>query len=183
MIPAMARRMLAWLLVIPLAAVGVLAAHATAYAVTGVGPGAEHEYLAHAPQVAGLLASLALLGLAVQERSLRPRSAWWVAPIAPLGFVCQEHLERLAHTGELPWLLTSPTFLVGLLLQLPVAVACVLVVRWVSGSLDGRGRLLAPPPPVPAPLLLPLSTRPERMPPTVDVVRRGGRAPPSLLPS
>ncbi|HET7514576.1 MAG TPA: hypothetical protein VFJ60_07215, partial [Gaiella sp.] len=84
MIPTMARRMLAWLLVIPLAAVGVLAAHQAAYAVTGAGPGTEHGYLEHAPQVAGLLGSLALLGLALQERSLRPRSAWWVAPIAPL---------------------------------------------------------------------------------------------------
>ena len=117
MILPMARRMLAWLLVTPLAAAGVLAAHAAAYAVTGHILGEEHGYLEHAPQVAGLLASLALLGLALQERSLRPSSAWWVAPIAPLGFTCQEHLERLAHTGELPWLLTTPTFLVGLALH------------------------------------------------------------------
>jgi hypothetical protein len=102
MIPAMARRMLAWVLVIPLAAVGVLAAHQAAYAVTGAGPGAEHGYLEHAPQVAGLLASLALLGLALQERSLRPRSAWWVAPIAPLGFVCQEHLRGRRLRGARP---------------------------------------------------------------------------------
>ncbi len=140
MISAMARRMLAWLLVTPLAAVGVLAAHAAAYAVTGSEPGPEHDYLGHAPQVAALLATLALLGLALQERSLRPRSVRWFAPIAPLGFVCQEHLERLAHTGELPWLLTTPTFLVGLALQLPVAVACVLLVRRVTGTLE------APPP-------------------------------------
>src|SRR6476646_790264 len=78
----MARRMLAWLLVTPLAAVGVLAAHAAAYAVTGRALGEEHGYLEHAPQVAGLLASLALIELALQERSLRPWSAWWVAPSA-----------------------------------------------------------------------------------------------------
>ena len=42
MILPMARRMLAWLLVTPLAAVGVLAAHAAAYAVTGRALGEEH---------------------------------------------------------------------------------------------------------------------------------------------
>src|SRR4029078_10457577 len=99
---------------------------------------------------AGLLASLALLGLALQERSLRPSSAWWVAPIAPLGFTAQEHLERLAHTGELPWLLTTPTFLVGLALQLPVAVACVLLVRRVAGTLERRSPPSRAPPAAPA---------------------------------
>ncbi len=182
MIPAMARRMLAWLLVTPLAAVGVLAAHAAAYTVTGSDPGPEHEYLGHAPQVGGLLATLALLGLALQERSLRPRSARWVAPIAPLGFVCQEHLERIAHTGELPWLLTTPTFLVGLALQLPVAVACVLLVRRVTGTLDAPATRLGPPP-APGGAWLPLPARADRMPPTVDAPRRTGRAPPALLPS
>jgi hypothetical protein len=183
MILPMARRMLAWLLVTPLAAVGVLAAHGAAYAVTGASLGEEHGYLELAPQVAGLLASLALVGLALQERSLRPRSAWWVAPIAPLGFTCQEHLERLAHTGELPWLLTSPTFLVGLALQLPVAVVCVVLVRRVTGTLDGRSPLISRPPPSAGGAWLPLSTRPQRTPPSVDVPRRGGRAPPALLSS
>ena len=102
MMLAMARRTLAWLLVPPIAAAGVLAAHAVAYALTGTDPGPEHEYLGHAPQVVGLLASLALLGLALQERSLRPRSTRWFTPVAPIAFVCQEHLERLAHTGEFP---------------------------------------------------------------------------------
>ena len=100
--------------------------------------GEEHGYLEHAPQVAGLLASLALLGLALQERSLSRCSPRWVAPLAPLGFVCQEHIERLVHTGQLPLLLTSPTFLVGLALQLPVAAVCVLLVRRVVGTLAGR---------------------------------------------
>jgi hypothetical protein len=179
----MARRMLGWLLVTPLAAVGVLAAHASAYAVTGHALGEEHGYLDHAPQVTALLASLAVLGLALQERSLRPSSAWWVAPIAPLGFACQEHLARLAYTGELPWLLTTPTFLVGLALQLPVAVACVLLVRRVTGTLDGRSPVISPLPPSPGDAWLPLSARPKRIPPTVDALRQGGRAPPALLPS
>ena len=181
MMLAMARRTLAWLLVTPIAAAGVLAAHAVAYALTGTDPGPEHEYLGHAPQVVGLLASLALLGLALQERSLRPWSTRWFAPVAPIAFVCQEHLERLAHTGELPWLLTTPSFLVGLALQLPVAIASVLVVRRVMGTLAAPARRSAPP--VPGGAWLPLPTRPAAAPATHDAPRPSGRAPPPLLAS
>ncbi len=136
----MGRRALAWIFVTPVAAAGVLATHALAYRLTGVRPGPVHEYLAHVPQVVFVLASLALLGLALQDRSLSRFSAWWVAPLAPLGFTCQEHVERLVHTGELPWLLTSPTFLLGLALQVPVALVCVALVRRVLGTLHGSGR-------------------------------------------
>lgn len=173
----MARRMLAWLLVTPLAGVGVLAAHAAAYAVTGVGLEEEHGYLEHAPQVTGLLASLALVALALQERSLRPRSAWWVAPIAPLGFTCQEHLERLAHTGQLPFLLTSPTFLVGLAFQLPVAAVCILLVRRLIGTLP-RARRRSPAEPVGA--WLPLTDAPPLVVRSVWRTPRRGRGPPAL---
>ncbi len=181
MIPPMARRMLAWLLVTPLAAAGVLAAHAVAYAVTGADPGPEHDYLGHAPQVVGLLASLALLGLALQDRSLRPRSTWWFAPIAPVGFVGQEHVERFLHTGHVPWLLTSSTFLVGLVLQLPVAFACLLVVRRVVGTAAAGVR--RPLPPAPDGVWLPLPGRPTRVVPAVETPRRSGRGPPFLLAS
>jgi hypothetical protein len=177
MIPTMARRMLAWVLVTPLAAVGVLAAHWAAYAVTGTGLGEEHGYLEHAPQVAGLLASLALVGLALQDRSLRPRSAWWVAPIAPLGFACQEHLERLAHTGHLPFLLTSPTFLVGLALQVPVAAVCVVLVRRIVGTLAGaRRRSFARP----RGAWLPLTDAPPLVVRSVWRTVPRGRGPPAL---
>ena len=121
----------------PVAAAGVLAAHALAYRLTGARPGPMHEYLAHVPQVVAVLASIAVVGLAVQERSPRRLSARWVAPLAPLGFACQEHLERLVHEGHVPWLLTTPTFLAGIALQLPVALACVLLVRRVVGALPG----------------------------------------------
>lgn len=181
MIPAMARRLLAWLLVTPLAAAGILAAHALAYAVTGTAEGPEHGYLAHAPQVLGVLATLGLLVLAVQDRSLRPRSAWWFAPVAPLGFVCQEHLERLAHTGAFPWLLTTPAFLVGLALQLPVALACAFVVRRVTGTLESGCRRVMPPAPDAG--WLPLPGAPARAVSTVYTPRPSGRGPPAFLVS
>lgn len=134
----MGRRALAWALVTPVAAAGVLAAHALAYRLTGTEPGSAHAYLDHLPQVVAILASVALVGLALQDRSLSRASSWWFAPLAPLGFSAQEHVERLAHTGHLPWLLTTPTFLLGLALQLPVALLCVVVVRRVTGSLTFR---------------------------------------------
>jgi hypothetical protein len=129
------RRALAWALVTPVAAAGVLATHALAYRLTGSPLGPTHDYLAHVPQVVIVLASLALLGLGLQDRSLSRLSPWWVAPLAPAGFACQEHIERLVHTGQMPFLLTSPTFLLGLALQVPVALVCVVLVRLVLGTL------------------------------------------------
>jgi len=174
------RRLLAWILVTPVAAAGVLVTHAVAYRLTGTHPGAVHEYLAHVPQAVFVLTSLALVGLALQERSLSRFSAWWVAPLAPVGFTVQEHVERLVHTGQLPFLLGSPTFLLGLALQLPVALACVVVVQRVLGMLPATRRRR---PPVPATVWLPLSDSPRLAPRTADRVRATGRGPPPLLAS
>ena len=162
----------------PIAAAGVLVTHALAYRLTGAPIGQVHEYLAHAPQVVFVLASLALLGLALQERSLSRTSAWWFAPLAPLGFAAQEHVERLAHTGELPWLLTSPTFLLGLALQLPVALVCVLVVRRIGGSLTRRSRTRRW---SAGEAWLPLPATPVARHDAVQAVRPTGRGPPALL--
>jgi hypothetical protein len=54
--------------------------------------------------------------------------AWHFAALAPVGFVVQEHVERLVHDGSLPlsaW--HQPTLWVGVLLQLPVSVFAWLV--------------------------------------------------------
>ena len=174
------RRLLAWILVTPVAAAGVLATHALAYRITGTHPGPVHEYLAHVPQVVFVLASLALVGLACQERSLSRFSAWWVAPLAPLGFATQEHVERLVHTGQLPFLLMSPTFVLGLALQVPVALVCVLVVQRVLGTLPAVRRR---PPPLPGSAWLPLTESPRLLPRAAYRPRATGRAPPRLLAS
>ena len=83
------RRTLTWLVTLPFAAASVLIGHKVAYAVTGTPTGGMHDYLAHAPQVVFILASLALLGLATDARA-RSHSA---VPLASLGvgaFVAQE---------------------------------------------------------------------------------------------
>ena len=175
----MTRRFLAWTLVTPLAAAGSLAAHAAAYSLTGTPTGSVHAYLDHVPQIAAVLATIGLVGLAVQQRSVGSRSIGAFALAAPAGFVCQEHVERLVHTGELPWLLTTPSFLVGLALQAPVALLCVLVARRVVGALAAVRPLRRPP--ALGVVALPLSEAPALRPATVRPTRATGRSPPALL--
>jgi len=139
------RRLLAWSLTLPLAAAGILVGHAVAYRATGAPLGDVHEYLEHLPQVALVLATAGLLGVAVQQRS-GASALWPHALTGGAGFVAMEHLERLGHTGELPWLLTDRTFLLGLALQAPVAWWCFRLARWLvraAGAATAR-RLSAP---------------------------------------
>ncbi len=175
----MARRIAVWALVTPVCVVGILGAHALAYALTGTEPGPIHAYLGHVPQVVAVLATIGLVVLALQQRDVGRRSCAGFALVAPLGFACQEHVERLAHTGDLPWLLTTPSFLVGLALQVPVALVCVAVVRRAAGSLNGV-RPVSRPRRV-AELWLPLSDRPLEITTVVRAARATGRAPPLLL--
>lgn len=171
------RRALIWLLALPFAAASILAGHAAAYALTGASQEAMHGYLEHAPQVVAVLVLVGLLGLA---RDGRARSASFapVAALAATGFTCQEHLERLLHTGEVPFLLTSSTFWLGLALQLPFAVVVWLVARRLARSLASVAR---PHPPrlailplvLPAPRLfmrtsLPAGAVPGRGPPSAS---------------
>jgi hypothetical protein len=123
-----------WLAVSPIVVAGVLVSHALAYRLTGTPTGSLHGYLDHAPQV---LLVVALVGLLVAGLASRMSAlAAWPFPVAALAtFAAQEHVERLAHTGELPSLFDSPAFLVGLLLQLPVALVVWVAARWLLGAL------------------------------------------------
>lgn len=151
------RRSLLWLLSLPFAAASILAGHAAAYALTGASPGGVHGYLEHAPQVVAVLVLLGLLGLAHAGRARTPSHAP-VAALAVAGFACQEHLERFAHTGQAPFLLGSPTFLLGLALQLPFAAAVWLLARRVARTL-ARVERHGPPRLALLPLLLPPAPR------------------------
>jgi uncharacterized membrane protein len=122
------RRTLTWLVTLPFAAASVVIGHAIAYGVTGTPTGGMHDYLAHAPQIVFILASLAVLGLAADSRARRHSPV----PLAALGvgaFVVQEHLERLIHTGHVPFLFASPVIWVGIALQLPLALVVWFVAR------------------------------------------------------
>lgn len=161
----MARRALTWTLVLPLVGASVLVGHTLAYRLTGTAPGSMHAYLGHAPQVLAVLVVVGLLGLAVDQRADRLATL----PFGALGmavFAVQEHLERVAHTGELPILLADRAFLAGLLLQVPVGIAAVWIARRLAAALGaawsstGRPPLVATTPLVRRPALEPAVRRP-----------------------
>jgi hypothetical protein len=167
----------AWLVVLPVLAAGVLVAHTLAYRLTGTPTDAFHAYLAHVPQIL-LLVALAGLGLGgLGARADTPRPGFFAA-VAVTTFVAQEHLERLVHSGGVPMLWTTPAFVVGVLLQIPVALVAWALARWLVAAV-GEMRLRRPSPPRSSYELVPvavgtLSSRNElRLPP--------GRGPPSLL--
>lgn len=124
-----------WLAVLPLVVGGMLLSHQLAYRLTGTPGGSLHDYLEHAPQIL-VVAALAGLGLAGLSTRLRRPSAWPFAVAALVAFAVQEHLERAFHTGDAPWLLTSPVFLVGLLLQVPVALLAWGLARRILAALE-----------------------------------------------
>lgn len=133
------RKHAVWLVTLPVALVGIEAAHALANAAFGA---PDSEVLASGASGAGLIPLLAALLLAAVLCGLGGRVAglWW-APrrsravalpfllLPPLGFVVLELGEALTKS-PIEWHeLLEPTFLVGLALQLPVALAGYLLAR------------------------------------------------------
>ncbi|HEX2127019.1 MAG TPA: hypothetical protein VHF45_10725, partial [Thermoleophilaceae bacterium] len=145
----------AWLIPLPLAVTSWLGAHCLAYWL--ISPGGErhmgmhaadgHAYLGYTPAVAlwGLALLLAGLVLCVWagmrggRLALPPVRLFFYLP--PVGFALQEHIERLVGTGGVPPdLALEPTFVVGLALQLPFAVAALLLAHALGAIGFGVGR-------------------------------------------
>jgi hypothetical protein len=164
-----------WLAVSPLVLGGVLAAHALAYRLTGTPAEPLHGYLEHAPQLLALLALAALAGAGMTGRLGLPQP-WTFPLVAVATYVGQEHVERLVHTGRVPWLLTAPAFLVGLLLQLPVALVVWLLARRL---LDALAELPLRRPALPR-LLLATAMPATGAPRPAPAAAHRGRAPPLL---
>jgi hypothetical protein len=194
------RHRAAWLIPLPLVVASWLGAHSLAYWL--VSPGGTghmalhavsgHGYLGYAPALAvwGLALVLAGLVLSVGDglrgrRPSPPRMRVFML-LPPVGFAVQEHLERLIGTGGIPHdLVLDPTFLVGLALQLPFAVAALLVAHALTALGFGIGRALArllsfrrqlprlPPLPVRVPASVALVS------PSVLALGHGPRAPPA----
>lgn len=187
----MARPGAVWLVALPLAAAGWLAAHCVAYLL--VAPAGRHErvhgYLVATPLLLACGITLLAAGLALAvHHGLRghgrPRVP--VVPVAlvpPLGFAAQEHVERLIEFGAFPLAaVLEPTFLVGMALQVPVALAAVALARVVSAFGYALGRELAVIPRARPPIALPgfrAWPEPEVARPPVLATGHGERAPPA----
>jgi hypothetical protein len=163
----------------PVLAAGVLVSHALAYRLTATPTDRFHAYLEHAPQV---LLVLALFGIVLGGFGRRRGApAAYVFPlVAMTTFSVQEHLERLVHEGTIPFLITSPAFVVGLLLQVPVALAAWALARWLLAAASDASptrRALRPR------FELPLVAAPASALGSAEPPAALGRGPPPLLRS
>ena len=152
------RRGLAWLVAIPLMLAGSEAAHVLAYrfvypeahvrvlalAMTG------HGYLSRVPLILGAGVAVAFLSLlvaafdAARGRNVRALPAWAFAVLPPLAFFVQEVLELSLHTGTLGWrAVLAPTFLPGIALQAPFALAAYVAARLLLRAAERLGRMFA----------------------------------------
>jgi hypothetical protein len=197
----MIRRMAAWIIALPLAVASWLGAHCLAYWLVSPG-GAEahmglhaehgHAWLGYTPSLAIWALTLVVAGvvLCVGEglRGRRPSDlpVRLFALLPAAGFVVQEHLERLIATGSIPAdLVVEPTFLVGLALQLPFALAALLLTRALYAIGFGLGRTIAGRLALGRPLrygppsLLHLPECPTLISPSVLALGHGQRAPPA----
>jgi hypothetical protein len=149
------RSCLLWLLAAPLVAAGTLGGHVLGYrvALTDSAEHAEvlaetgHGYLDHAPLAVGLCLALAAVALvlrgiaAARGASAATTPPWVFAMLPPAVYAVQEHLERLLHSGHAEWThALEPPFLVGLVFQLPFAVAALLLARALATMADAIGR-------------------------------------------
>ena len=147
------RQRLTWLSTAPLMLAGLLAAHALGYRLAINDPHARADALAHSghgyfsylPFALTVCFGVLVAGLALQALSAfrgeprRPATSLLIVLLSPVAFVAQEIVERLAHTGDVSLMIVvQPAFLIGLALQLPFALAALLL-AW---ALDSAARVV-----------------------------------------
>jgi hypothetical protein len=197
----MRHRRAAWLVALPVATASWLSAHCLAFLLAPPAAGEQmhhhaeggHPYFASAPVLIAALVTVLAAGLVLcvgegvrgRAGGLGP-SAPLFAVLPPLGFGMQEHLEGLVRSGSLPSdLITEPTFLAGLALQLPFAVAALLLCRCLYALGYGLGRFLARRLAVATRVQAPAPASHRRpvcvilIPPSVLALGHGSRAPPA----
>jgi hypothetical protein len=197
----MRQRRAAWLVALPVATASWLNAHCLAFVL--VPPEASehmhhhaegsHTYFASTPVLIAALVTVLAAGLVLcVGEGLRGRAAPLAPPalvfavLPPLGFIVQEHVEELVRSASISGaLITEPTFLTGLALQLPFGVAALLLCRGLYALGYSLGRFLGRRLTVARQLhgLSPsLQRRPADValiPPSVLALGHGSRAPPA----
>jgi hypothetical protein len=146
---------LAWLVTLPIAVAGSESAHAIANIVLGApdggrtelfqgGPGAGALPLLASPAVAAILAGLAGRATGIWSASHLAATRLPFALLAPALYLVQELVETVLRTGAPPFgTVLEPTFLPGLLIQIPFAIAGYVVARALIRLADGVRALVA----------------------------------------
>jgi hypothetical protein len=163
----MTRRIIPWLLSVPLMLAGTEVAHVVAYRI--VYPDAwerdqalqqsGHDYSSWLPIAGGILLAVLVCSILLHGRDARNLNGKLVgtssllrfAALPPLAFALQEHLEALIHSATISGVVVAPTFMIGLLLQLPFGLLAYLIARLLANAAERAGRALAPSAPYPAP--------------------------------
>jgi hypothetical protein len=175
---------------------GLLAAHALGYRLAISDPHARadalahsgHDYFGYVPFALAVCLGVLLAGLALQALSAfrgeprRPATSPLIVLLSPVAFVTQEIVERLAHTGEVS-LMTAvqPAFLIGLALQLPFALAALLLAWVLDSAARVVGEALASLPRPTFHVFVPAPVRVSAAPRPAGLARGyGERAPPLL---
>jgi hypothetical protein len=191
----------AWLVALPVATASWLTAHCFAFVLVPPAGGEHmhhhaeggHTYFGSTPVLIAALVTVLAAGfvLCVGE-GLRGGTARLGPPallfalLPPLGFIVQEHVEELIRSGAVSGdLITKPTFLTGLALQLPFAVVALLLCRGLYALGYGLGRFLATrvgaaqPMHHPSPAVQRRPASVTLIPPSVLALGHGSRAPPT----
>jgi hypothetical protein len=154
----MSRRLLAWLLAVPIVVAGMLAGHGVAWRIEA--PDAReraqelaatgHGYSLNLPLVLGLVSALLIVALALRARAAfrghsavdAPSRAFALLP--PLAFLLREVAERVVHSGDVTaGVVLDRTLLIGLLIQLPFGLLALLVARGLCTIATAVGCALA----------------------------------------
>jgi hypothetical protein len=175
---------------------GLLAAHALGYRLAISDPHARadalshsgHSYLGYLPLALAVCVGVLLAGLALQAISAfrgeprRPATSPLIVLLSPVAFMAQEFVERLLHTGQVPWtLVVQPAFLIGLALQLPFALAALLLAWALDSAARAVGIALASAPRPTFQVFVPAPVRVSAAPRPSGLARGyGERAPPLL---
>jgi hypothetical protein len=108
-----------------------------------------HAYLGYVPLALSVSLGVLVAGLALQATAGfrgEPRRAVtspMIVLLPPIAFVAQEFSERFAHNGHMPWtVVVQPAFLLGLALQLPFALAALLIAWALDSAARAVGRAL-----------------------------------------
>ena len=149
---------LSWLLTAPLLVLSLLAGHSLGYRWAVADPHARahlledsgHGYFSYAPLLIAVGFTLIAAALAARIRAvargdrMSGSPPWLFALVPPVAFVVQELTERLIHSGHVhAGTLAEPAVLIGLVLQLPLAVIALGLAWLLAEAADHLGHVIA----------------------------------------